>query len=70
MFSSSFIEEQKMIKYPASYFAEKEIKPFASDLDRNSMFPAEFVERLFDLEFMRNICTRKYGGSGLDYCLI
>ncbi len=67
MLSSSFTEEQKMIKDLASDFAEKEIRPLASETDRNSTFPAELVKKLFDLGFMGHFVPERYGGSGLDY---
>jgi len=52
-----------MIKDFASDFVEKEIKSLASDIDRNSMFSAEFVKNLFDLGFMERFVPEKYGGS-------
>lgn len=67
MISSSFTEEQKMVKKLASDFAEKEIRPLASEIDRNSMFPKELVKKLFDLGFMGHFVPEKYGGSGFDY---
>lgn len=56
-----------MIKKLVSDFAEKEIRPLASETDRNSMFPGELVKKLFDLGFMGHFVPEQYGGSGFDY---
>jgi len=66
MLNSSLTEEQKMIRNLASEFAEKEIKPVAPENDRNSVFPAGLVKKLFDLGFMGHFVPEEYGGSGLD----
>lgn len=68
MLASSLTQEQRLIKNLASEFAEKEIRPVASEIDRNCAFPAEIVEKLFDLGFMGHFIEERYGGSGLD-CL-
>ena len=45
MLASSLTQEQRLIKNLASEFAEKEIRPVASEIDRNCAFPAEIVEK-------------------------
>ena len=67
MLTSSLTQEQRLIKNLASEFAEKEIKPVASEIDKTSAFPSEIVEKLFDLGFMGHFVEERYGGSGLDY---
>lgn len=67
MLSSSLTQEQRLIKNLVSEFAEKEIRPVASEIDRNCAFPAEIVEKLFDLGFMGHFVEERHGGSGLDY---
>ena len=67
MLASSLTQEQRLIKNLASEFAEKEIRPVASEIDRNCAFPAEIVEKLFDLGFMGHFVEERHGGSGLDY---
>ncbi len=67
MLSSSLTQEQRLIKNLVSEFAEKEIRPVASEIDRNCAFPAEIVEKLFDLGFMGHFIEERHGGSGLDY---
>ena len=68
MLASTLTQEQRLIKNLASEFAEKEIRPVASEIDRNCAFPSEIVEKLFDLGFMGHFVPERYGGSGLD-CL-
>lgn len=67
MLSSGLTEEQLMVRNLASEFSEREIRPLASEIDRNSVFPAEIVAKLFDLGFMGHFVPERYGGSGLDY---
>ena len=68
MLASTLAQEQRLIKNLASEFAEKEIKPVASEIDRTCTFPSGIVEKLFDLGFMGHFVPERYGGSGLD-CL-
>ena len=68
MLASALTQEQCLIKNLVSEFAEKEIKPAASEIDKTSTFPSEIVEKLFDLGFMGHFIEERYGGSGLD-CL-
>lgn len=60
-------EEQLMIMKLASDFAENEIKPQASENDRESRFPRELIDRLAELGFMGHYIPAEYGGSGLDF---
>ncbi|XP_066250524.1 short-chain specific acyl-CoA dehydrogenase, mitochondrial-like [Euwallacea similis] len=45
-------------------FAEKELKPIASQLDKESKFPAQQIEKLGQLGLLAITCDTKYGGSG------
>ena len=67
MLASALTQEQRLIKNLVSEFAEKEIKPAASEIDKTSTFPSEIVEKLFDLGFMGHFIEERYGGSGLDH---
>ncbi|MXZ13780.1 MAG: acyl-CoA dehydrogenase [Candidatus Dadabacteria bacterium] len=67
MLASALTQEQRLIKNLVSEFAEKEIKPVASEIDKTSTFPSEIVEKLFDLGFMGHFIEERYGGSGLDH---
>jgi acyl-CoA dehydrogenase len=69
----SLTDEQKDIRELAHDFAEKEIRPVAWDLDRDSTFPHEIVQRAWEVGLMNSHIPEEYGGPGLDYlsgCLI
>jgi acyl-CoA dehydrogenase len=69
----SLTDEQKDIRELAHDFAEKEIRPVAWDLDRDSIFPREIVEKAWEVGLMNSHIPEQYGGPGLDYltgCLI
>jgi acyl-CoA dehydrogenase len=69
----SLTDEQKDIRDLAHDFAEKEIRPVAWDLDRDSIFPREIVEKAWEVGLMNSHIPEQYGGPGLDYltgCLI
>jgi acyl-CoA dehydrogenase len=69
----SLTDEQKDIRELAHDFAEKEIRPVAWDLDRDSIFPDEIVEKAWEVGLMNSHIPEEYGGPGLDYltgCLI
>lgn len=68
MLASSLTQEQRLIRNLASEFAEKEIRPVASEIDKTSAFPSGIVEKLFELGFMGHFIEERYGGSDLD-CL-
>ncbi len=67
MFLSNLSEDQKMIHKLISDFSENEIKPVASENERNSRFPAELIKKLGELGFMGHFVPTEYGGCGLDY---
>jgi alkylation response protein AidB-like acyl-CoA dehydrogenase len=59
-------KEQQMIKEMVRDFAEKEIKPIAIDLDRDSRFPEEVFKKMGELGLLGIPFPEKYGGSGGD----
>jgi acyl-CoA dehydrogenase len=66
-------DEQKDIRQLAHDFAEKEIRPAAPDLDRDSKFPHEIIQKAWEVGLMNSHIPEEYGGPGLDYltgCLI
>jgi acyl-CoA dehydrogenase len=66
-------DEQKDIRELAHDFAEREIRPVAWDLDRDSTFPHEIVQKAWEVGLMNSHIPEQYGGPGLDYltgCLI
>jgi acyl-CoA dehydrogenase len=69
----SLTDEQKDIRELAHDFAEKEIRPVAWDLDKDSTFPDEIVKKAWEVGLMNSHIPEAYGGPGLDYltgCLI
>ena len=60
-------EEQLMIMKLATDFSDKEIRPVASENDRNSQYPAKIIHKLGELGFLGHYIPQKYGGSGLDF---
>ncbi len=66
-------DEQKDIRQLAHDFAEKEIRPVAWELDKDSTFPREIIDQAWELGLMNNHIPEEYGGPGLDFltgCLI
>lgn len=47
-------------------FTERELKPIASEIDRNTVYPKEVIEKLFDLGIMGMCVPKEYGGLGDD----
>ena len=56
-----------MIHKLISDFSENEIKPVASENERNSRFPSEIICKLADLGFLGHFVPEEYGGSNLDF---
>jgi acyl-CoA dehydrogenase len=66
-------DEQKDIRQLAHDFAEKEIRPVAWELDKDSTFPREIIDQAWELGLMNSHVPEEYGGPGLDFltgCLI
>jgi len=59
-------EEQRMIQSVAREFAQSEIKPVASELDKAARFPVELIQSMGELGFMGIFVPEEYGGSGMD----
>ena len=73
MVDFSLTDEQKDIRELAHDFAEKEIRPVAWELDKDSDFPHEIVQKAWEVGLMNSHIPEEYGGPGLDYltgCLI
>ena len=60
-------QEQREIKDRAAGFADREVAPYAAELDREDRFPVETFERLADEGFTGLCVPREYGGAGLDF---
>jgi len=59
-------EEQLLVKEMAASFAEKEVKPLASRMDREAAYPAELVHRLGEMGFLGMLVPEELGGAGMD----
>jgi alkylation response protein AidB-like acyl-CoA dehydrogenase len=59
-------EDHRAIRDMAHDFAEKEIRPFAADLDESERFPSEIYAKMAEVGLF-GICTpEEYGGAGCD----
>jgi butyryl-CoA dehydrogenase len=58
--------EQQMVQAMAREFAEHEVKPIASDLDREGRFPHETVKRMGELGLLGITVPEAWGGGGAD----
>src|ERR671930_16801 len=59
-------DEQAAIQAMAREFAEGEIRPVASEIDREARFPHETVKRMGELGLMGITVPEAWGGSGAD----
>jgi alkylation response protein AidB-like acyl-CoA dehydrogenase len=59
-------EEQRMVRDTTRAYAEKELKPVASRLDHDSVYPQEQLEKLGAMGLMGVFVPEEFGGSGLD----
>ena len=69
----SLSPEQREIRDRAAAFADREVAPHASDLDREDRVPFETLEKMAEAGFMGLCVPEEYGGAGedfLSYCLL
>ncbi len=59
-------KEQQMIREMVRDFAEKEVKPFAKELDETSSFRLETFKKMGELGLLGLPFPEEYGGSGGD----
>jgi alkylation response protein AidB-like acyl-CoA dehydrogenase len=58
--------EQEMVRAMAREFAEGEVRPIASEIDREARFPHETVKRMGELGLLGIMVPERYGGGGAD----
>ena len=58
--------EQQMIVEMVRQFVKKEVKPVASQMDREGRFPRSLVKKMGELGLMGAFIPPEYGGSGMD----
>ena len=59
-------DQQKMIQKMVREFAEKEVGPIASELDKKEEYPHKTLEKMAKLGLLGIIIPTEYGGAGLD----
>ena len=59
--------QQQEIKERAAEFADREVAPYAAELDLEDRFPKETFEKLADAGFMGLCVPEEYGGAGADF---
>jgi len=59
-------EEQRMIREMVRDFAENEIMPIASEIDKEGRFPFETFKKMGELGIMGLPWPEEYGGAGAD----
>ncbi|HVR58868.1 MAG TPA: acyl-CoA dehydrogenase family protein, partial [Pseudolabrys sp.] len=60
-------EEHRMVQEMTRSFAEREIKPVASPMDHDGIYPAELVKELGRIGLMGVFAPQEYGGAGMDF---
>ena len=58
--------EQELVRKMMRSFVENEVQPIAAELDRTHEYPAENINKLFDLGVMAMTVPVEYGGAGAD----
>ena len=59
-------DEQKMIQAMARDVGQKEVAPFAEELDGRGEFPARQIQKLAELGLMGMMVPTEWDGAGLD----
>lgn len=63
----TFSTEQEILRESVRSFAEKEIKPVASELDKKEEFSLETMQKMAELGLFGVFVSEEYGGQGMDY---
>jgi len=59
-------DPQKMFQKTVHEFAEKEIKPLASKIDKEEYFSWDLIKKMGKMGLMGMTVPKKYGGAGID----
>lgn len=62
----AFTEEQEDLREMVKEFVEKEITPFAAEMDRNNAPTPDLFKKAADMGLLNVIVPEEYGGPGLD----
>ncbi|MFQ5853844.1 MAG: acyl-CoA dehydrogenase [Candidatus Binatia bacterium] len=60
-------QEQYMVQEMVRGFVAKEVKPVATRMDHDSLYPADLVRKLGEIGLMGMFVPRDFGGSGMDH---
>jgi isovaleryl-CoA dehydrogenase len=66
-FNFALGETADMLRQTMNDFAEKEIAPYAAEIDKNNLFPSELWPKLGQLGVLGITVEEEYGGAGLGY---
>lgn len=58
--------EQRMIRKLVREFAEREVKPYAAEIDQTGEFPGAAVKKMGELNMLGIPFPQEYGGAGAD----
>ncbi len=58
--------KHQLVRKTVREFAENEIRPHVSELDKESRFPLEIIEKMKPLNYFGLQTPKEYGGAGLD----
>ena len=60
-------DEHQMIREMCRKFSDRELKPIATEYNRQHKFPMEQVKKLGEMGIMGIVYPEKYNGAGMDY---
>ena len=66
MIDFTLTDEQKALRDVAHAFAEKEMRPVAWDYDKDGTWPAEVIEKAWEVGLMNSHVPERYGGPGVS----
>jgi len=59
-------DDQRMVQDMVRSFVEKEVKPVASRMDHEGIYPSDLVRRMAEIGLMGAFMPEQFGGSGMD----
>jgi alkylation response protein AidB-like acyl-CoA dehydrogenase len=59
--------DQQKIRERAAAFADRNVAPYAAELDREDRFPAQTFQKLANAGFMGLCVPEEFGGAGMDF---
>ena len=58
-------EEEELIRKTARDFADRELAPLASSIDRNAEVPRSLLKKMAELGYMGMLIPNEYGGAAM-----